>query len=163
MIIGFSRPSKWFAPVSWAIRLLQRTEYSHVYVRWYNPKLDSWFCYHATLNGLEFLGHDAYKKQLHVVEEYDIMVPMSSDMKKFCIDNAGGDYASLQLVGQLLVEMGIVKKNPLADGDLTRHCVELVAELLQLEDFDAESRNVKDLNKLIKELPNVKRMENGSI
>lgn len=49
--IGFSR-HRGFAPLSWAIMAVERTNFSHVYIKFYSASMGRWLVYEATGKGV---------------------------------------------------------------------------------------------------------------
>lgn len=110
IIIGFSRPKKVFLPIlAWIIMLFDRSNYSHVYVKWYSKKHEEWVHYEADTSGVRFVGSKAFKAQRKVIIEY-ALPPMTDKRRliKFALRNAGSDYPMWHLIGIALAV--IVKK-----------------------------------------------------
>src|SRR5690606_3912717 len=105
IIIGFSTPRKW-RPLSWALKLVEKSEYSHVYIKFVSEKLDREFIYQASDDNLNFMNMQMFLEKNKVVEQY--VIPVSPEEKRaimqYCIDTVGIPYGRMQLVG-----MGIMR------------------------------------------------------
>lgn len=137
MHIGFSRPRSKFLIISWLIRAVERTNYSHVYIRWKSDWLDRDIVYEASGTMVHFLEGKRFDKKAECVHLFK--VDCSDEARKkiiqFAMDNAGASYGIKQLLG-----IGIVKlmrifgkdiKNPFSDGKSTWVCSELAGEALK--------------------------------
>lgn len=136
MHIGFSRPTE-DTLISRAIRLVERTPYSHVYVRFYSENLDRHLCFHANIDNVHFLRYSKFLKKNTVIEEFEIELNPEQKKKamQFCIDRAAIRYGTTQLIGMGIIRLvrawfGIKIKNPFADKERRQVCSELVGYLL---------------------------------
>ena len=132
LTVGFSRPSGWFKPFSWAIRLVERTRYSHVYIRSHSKGLDVDLIYQASGAQVNFMGLALFRGQAKVISEFEAEI---SDEKyrqfmRWAIINAGAKYSFKQPLGILLVKMFNLSSNPFDNGRYSWVCSELVGFVL---------------------------------
>jgi hypothetical protein len=175
IIVGFSKPSKniKFPIVSWAIRLIERTPYSHVYIRWYSDSLERDIVYQASGTMVNFVGMNVFSEHAEPVHEFEIECSKETikKTKQFAIDKAGYPYGVKQIVGILFVKIaslfGKKIKNPFADGGRTYVCSELVAEILKEkfgikieEDLDAAGPKYvcSAMTEASKTIPSIKKL-----
>lgn len=130
--IGFSKSKKKFAIGSWAIRLYQNTEYSHVYLKFHSEALNRVLIYEAVGGGVRFIGSSAWEKQAIEVASFDLDIKQCNyvTLLQFCVDHAGLEYGFLQNIGLLFCDLFKMKENPFKKG---KNCSEMVAEILKLE------------------------------
>ena len=132
--IEFTRPSKHSFPIlSWIIRKVQGTPYSHVRLRWINSAGVE-IVYEASGNEVKFVGTIAQKtKSVHVVKSYRIELDTKQyiNLIGLCMRYAGVRYGLMQLIGIGLVNMLGLSKNPYADGGKSQICSELVGIFLR--------------------------------
>lgn len=167
-IVGFSKPNRW-KPFAWLIQLVDRTEYDHVYIKWYSPSIDRWMVYQASGTAVNFEGTTHFLSHSIPIEEYQLQV--SDNTKKsviqYAVDNCGVPYGVKQVLG-----IGIVKvakligkniKNPFSDGSKTEVCAELVGRILEdcLGDklnIDLDSADPTQINVAVQSIPGVQRV-----
>jgi len=136
IFIGFSKPKNRIPVIgyifSWAIRLLEQTPYSHVYLRWYSSGAKVGVVYEASGTKVQFSSKKKVFEQFtHIVKEYEIKITRAQYKKliSFAMSNAGVSYGMKGALGIVWVYAGktIGKKwkNPFADGDYTWFCNEL--------------------------------------
>ncbi len=130
VIVGFSRPIEWHV-LSATIMLVERTNYSHVYVRTRSDKYDRDLIYQASGLAVNFVGLDFFLSKNTIVDEFDFDVSDETYVKlmQFCIDNAGKPYGSKQLVGMGIKKLGF--ENPFRDGKQTYVCSEMAAYIIK--------------------------------
>jgi len=127
--IGFSRPSKWKL-LSWIIRKVQGTDYSHVYLRFHSDSLDRDLIYQASGLQVNFVGKTLFEKDHIAVKEFDLQISDEAHKKalQFAVDTAGMPYSIKQLFGILVYSL--TGKRVLQDGRSAYVCSELVAQML---------------------------------
>jgi hypothetical protein len=136
IIVGFSTHKK-FGIFPWLIKKVEKTPYSHVYLKFYSSKLDRDVIYQASGTKVNFVGTEIFNRDSVVIEEFsiDISDEVKTKTMRFCIDNAGIAYGMKQVLG-----IGIVRffrlfnkeiKNPFSDGYKTEVCAELVGHILE--------------------------------
>lgn len=134
--IGFSKPTNVFMPWgSWAIRLYQNTEYSHVYIKIYSKKLNRYMIYEAVGHGgVRFIGLEQWKKKAIEVKSFKLYVESekTTELMQFLVDNCGVEYGILQNIGIVYANFFGKLKNPWRKG---KNCSEAVADFLVLNGF----------------------------
>lgn len=144
VFIEFTRPKAPMKFLSWIIRLIEGTPYSHVRLSWINS-VSVPIVYEASGTSVKFLGPlaleenpviitHAYKCRLNR-EQYRALV-------KLCMENAGVSYKFKQLVGIALVKLFRLKKNPLSEGRKSQVCSEIVGRFLQMHSTVANDLNL---------------------
>jgi hypothetical protein len=169
LTVGFSRPKPGFKPLSWLIRAVERTPYSHVYISWFSESIGVRGYYQASGTGINFIGAKLFESQIVRVEEY--ILPISDQCKKnlikFCMENSGVSYGKIQIVGigiaKVAKAFGKGMKNPFGDGSKTQVCSELVGFILRdiLEvniPDDLDSAGPRRINEIVRGLPNARKL-----
>jgi hypothetical protein len=135
IIIGFSKPRDKIFPIfSWLIKLWDRANYSHVYIRWETSLKDK-ICYQASRSMVHFIGEKVFKRTIIPVYEFEFELSEEKyrEMVSFCIKNAGVSYSFLQIIGIALSP--IFKKNIFSNGANAFVCSELTAVILKEKMF----------------------------
>jgi len=166
VIIGFSKPKGVFFPIfSWVIRLFERTEYSHVYVRWHSKGAGVDVCYEASGNEVKFICKNVFDARIIPIKEYEIEITNEQYRKllHFCMSNAGQHYGVKQVFGILLVKLFRLKKNPFSDGRASWVCSELAGQILKdvLDKdtgLDLDIAGPKAIDKFLQELDCAKQI-----
>lgn len=139
IIIGFSKPKNKIFPIfSWAIRAVERTEYSHVYTKWHSLGAGVDIYYQASGSSVHFSCKEVAESHLNPVHEYEVYISKESYKKllKFCMSNAGKDYGVKQVFGIVYSKImsaikGEIIKNPFADGRRSQVCSELIGAMIE--------------------------------
>lgn len=148
VVIGFSKPRK-FSLVSWLIRKLEKTSFSHVYIKIYDSRINRWIVYEAAGLLVHCSPQDTfYKKNKHLAES---LIPCSPDQEIEILtavtDCLAKPYGIKQLFGLSLVRIcrlfGIKIRNPLADGCRTYVCSEFCGLILSKLGYDI--KNLDDI------------------
>lgn len=161
--IGFTKPTAWFVPYSWIIRLGYGTSYSHVYLEWYSDSLDCRMIYEAAGSMIHFTSPIVFEQKEVILKQYSIEISdkLKRKMIRNCIMRCGIPYAIKESIGIGIVRImgfcGIkLKKNPLGDGDSKSKCSELIydilMEILSSEDKELLLEQVKNELDLISPL-----------
>jgi hypothetical protein len=135
--VGFSRPRAWFKPFSWAIRLVDWTPYSHVYVSFYSATYDRRLVYQASSVMVNFFGPEAWAEEAVVVREFDLEISDEAYRRfmQFAIDNAGLPYDLASVFGlawvKLMAVFGKKVGNPLGNRKGAFFCSKLVASIME--------------------------------
>lgn len=154
--IGFSKP-KSAKPLSWLIRKLQNTEYSHVYIKFTSDKYGRNIIYQASGLQVNFVGEAVFKDHCEVVKECSIQISDETyqKMMTFAIDKAGYPYSIKQLFN-IVIYMVTGKTHVLGSGREAYVCSELAGEMLKTilnvavnEDLDIVTP--KDIDKALEE------------
>lgn len=160
--ILFTKPKK-FGIISWIIRKVERTEYSHVATSWKSRDGSLCFIYEAQGTSLHFTSERVFKKRVDVVKEYSLSIcdETKKSLLEYCVNNAGVDYGFKQLIGigyvRFMSSFGKSVKNPYSDGRRSQVCSELVGGILQdVLGYDIEAdldvASPKDIDRLLQEL-----------
>jgi len=136
IVIGFSRPKKFWAPFSWLIRAFDGfSPYSHTYVRFRSEKYDRSLIYQASHLMVNLMGERVFGQQALIVREFDLEIN-DETLKKvmtFAIDNAGEPYDLKSVFGIAMMKIvalfGKRIKNPFGNGR-GFFCSELVGAIL---------------------------------
>lgn len=134
LTIGFSTNASEYNVLSAAIRCVQRTPYSHVYVKVHSNYWDKDIIYQSSGTAVNMMTEPIFLRHSKIIKEYEIQV--EDDVYKavvgYAISQCGIKYGLLQLLGILAVEaVSLVGKNienPWGSGYI---CSELVAQMLK--------------------------------
>jgi len=130
--IQFTRPTG-FKPLSWTIRKVQRTDYSHVRLAWDGISGTVPVIYEASGSNLKFIGPiAAAQHKVKVINSFKFNLPEDQyrALVKLCMTYANVDYGKKQLIGIGLVKAFRLKKNPFADGRKSQVCSEVIGMFL---------------------------------
>lgn len=133
IIIGFSRPRGFFKPFSWGIRLIERTAYSHVFIKMHSESLDVDLIYQASGTQVNFMGMEHFKNHAKILDEFEIDIDEDTYKKfmRWAVINAGAGYSLKQIFGILLIKIFRLKSNPFANGQCSWVCSELAGFVLK--------------------------------
>lgn len=139
IIIGFSRPRRFFAPYSWLIRLFDGcVPYSHTYVKVHSDKYDRWLIYQASSLLVNFMGEAIFDAEALTVREFTFTVSdeAATNVMAFAIDHAGEPYDIASVIGLVAVKIAALfgKKiaNPLGNRQGGFFCSELAGAIAEL-------------------------------
>jgi hypothetical protein len=141
LIIGFSTHKKPTILGS-IIKLVEKTEFSHVYVKLYSESLDRQLIYQASGLLVNFVGEEVFYEKNKDIMTFNIPITKEQQTKLLqkAVDNCGKPYGIKDLFGIGLVRLGrlfgIRVKNPMADGSATYICSELASSILVELGFD---------------------------
>lgn len=156
LTVGFSRPKGKLLPLfSWAVRLVECTPYSHVYIRWTSSHGVP-VVYEASGTSVKFVNGNLHEQDVKTIDSFtfDISEQAKWNLVKFCLENAGSPYEVKQIVGILCVKIaklfGRKIKNPFKSGRYTQVCSELVGYVLRDVlgkdlDLDLDTASPKDI------------------
>lgn len=136
IIIGFSKPKAWFSPFSWLIRFVERTPYSHVYIRFFSDTFARNIVYQASGRAVNFMGWNLFISKEYSIEEFELSIEDDSHraMMQYCIDEAGVPYGVLSIFGiGYRLFMGLLNKtvgNPFPSGDASFFCSKLAENII---------------------------------
>jgi len=139
IIIGFSTAKAKNAPIAVAIRAVERTPYSHVYLKFYSASIDRWLIYHASHTNVHFNNIETFNEENKILEEYE-MFSTPEDRREalqLCVDRVGLPYGRRQLIGMAYVRLvkawfGRKISNPFADGKRTQVCSEIAGRIIRI-------------------------------
>ena len=156
--IQFTRPRRGINPLSWIIRAVEGTPYSHVRLYWETARGEP-CVYEASGSGLEFKGRLADEGSVHIVGTYHTHVTpeQRAALIDHCIRHSALDYGYLQILGIALVKLFRLKKNPLSRGRRRQVCSEVVLgyleDILKLDTgLDRDTAGVKDIELALRRL-----------
>jgi hypothetical protein len=169
IVMGFSRPKKSVFPLfSWLIRAVEKTSYSHCYVRWYSETYDEPLVYEASGTTIHFVGQDFWMDHVTVIHEFELDV---SDehfhaIVKFCMHNAGQPYSILQAAGIALyqaakaadIKLGNIFKNDRTAWVCSEHCGYLLRLLGYDVSEDLDLVGPRDIYEVVSNIPNARRL-----
>lgn len=156
LIIGFSKPKSNWAIGSFLIRLFEKCDFSHAFIRWHSESLDRDLIYQASHGMVHFISGSKFDDSVTTVTQYtfDLTPIQSKNIVQKCIDLAGTKYGTLQLFGMAFERITGIR-NPFRDGSRTYVCSELVGEVLkQIHsiDLDLEYIGPKELKDLVSKI-----------
>lgn len=156
IIVGFST-HKTFNVLSKLIQLVEHTDFSHVYIRFYSKSIDRYLIYQASGLQVNFCGLEHFYEKNKTIAEFRIKVDPETKRQLLmdAVDLAGKPYGMKDLIGIGLVRFcslfKIKIKNPFADGSKTYICSELASTFLvklgyTIQDLDsATPKDVYDI------------------
>lgn len=116
--IGFSKSKKKFAIFSWLIRLFDKSEFSHVFIKW-NMKSGKPIIYQASGHTVNFVGNKRFEIDNQIVYEFDFEIE-DDQFDKFldwAVDESGAPYSIRSVIGIAIAKLFKLKKNPLGGSD----------------------------------------------
>jgi len=129
--LGFSSPSAFFVPYSWAIKLFQGWgKASHVYIG-FKTLQKTEMVYQASGNQTNYMEKSKFDKIAKTEESFVVTVPKNKhrELTKMFEERAGTPYGWKQALGILLIP--ILGRNIFKDGDKAQICTEIAASALQ--------------------------------
>jgi hypothetical protein len=135
--IGFSRASTTFPIFSWLIMAVQKTNYSHVYLKYQDEFLGQTMYYQASHTLVNSMSAPVFLGQETVVEEFTFNVSDASFLAcmQFAANQAGKPYGVKEIFGLAMVELAMAVNvrmhNPFKDAGETWICDQLLAALLE--------------------------------
>jgi hypothetical protein len=136
IIVGFSRPWK-FKVLSWIIRFVEHSKFSHAYAMTYSESLERWIVYQASGMAVNFEGSKRFYEHNEPVVEYVFEVPdeIRDQFLRNAIDIIGTPYGIKQLIGICWIRLGKLfgskLRNPFRDGAATYVCSELIGSTVE--------------------------------
>jgi hypothetical protein len=132
--IGFSSPINHPFPIlSWAIKTIYNTPYSHCYLKFHSDSLERDIIYEAVGVGVRFVGANLWSQHAEVIKEFEI--DLSSDqyteLMRFCIDHAGIEYGKVQVLGIYAAKLFRMRENPFKNDDSLEVCSEIIGRILE--------------------------------
>ena len=163
IIIGFSRPKRMLLPVlSWIIRLVEGTPYSHCYIKWWSTSFDRWIVYQASGLAVNFVGNTRFAEHSLIIKEFQLPVSEKEfeNLLGWAIDMSGTSYGFLHLVGIGVVKFASLFGKKIANpfSGEQQVCAKLIGLALrdvlkQGIDIDLASAGVKDVYSIVESLP----------
>jgi len=137
LTLGFSRPKHSWLPLSFIIRKVQNTTYSHVYVVMDSQYLERKIVFQASGFVVNFSSYKRLQEHNEIIKEYKIPITKNTQKQvlQFAFDKAGAPYGMRQILGMgwalLLERLTGKRRNPLDDDGRSYVCSEIVAEILK--------------------------------
>lgn len=164
--IGFSKPHKW-KPLAWLIKLVEGTEYSHVFVTWHCTNINRRKVFEAVGSGIRILSNVNFKKGAEVVEIYQFYV---DDETLFKIEQEAHDMTGKPYGYKAILGLAIMRTfnffnrlfrlkgrqgNPFKDGDYSQVCVEAAGmalkHIIKYMPDEIENYGLIEINNLVSE------------
>lgn len=169
IVIGFSTVRKRFSLFSWAIRAVEQTKYSHVYIKFWSESMQRWLIYQASHMAVNFMGEQRFLNEEIIIEEFVINVTPEQKAKilQYCVDTVGTPYGVSQIFGmayaRVLARLGYNMYNPFSDGSKTMVCSELAGHILmvmgeEVDPFELEIQGPKWIHEKVVELVKKQRV-----
>lgn len=158
IIIGFSNAKGMGSIVSFLINLICRSKASHCFIAFEDRETGEILAYHSKGLYTHIVPYAKFLETSSVYKTYTFEITEAQyiELKTMCFRRMMSSYAFLQLLGYWPMLVFNLKKNPLASGDKTTTCSELVAiilhEILDRKDIDPKMLEVytpKDLLNLL--------------
>lgn len=136
LYIGFSKPKK-FKLFSWLIRIVENTNFSHVYIMFYSSKYERWLIYQASGSMVNFIEAKRFFNKNEIIKTFLVVCSEDSRTKAItkAIDYCSAPYGIKQIFGILCVKIARLFnkdiKNPFSDGEATWVCSEIVTSMLK--------------------------------
>lgn len=137
--IVFTRPKysyQKFPILSWIIRLLEGTNYSHIAAIFHSNTIKRDLVYQASGLYVHFMGKKLFDTRAEIIAEYTLNISDSAHKKalQFAVDNAQKPYGIKQIIGIGIVilakKIGKKIQNPFKDGQYSYVCSELIASMI---------------------------------
>src|ERR1700676_5130290 len=108
--IGFSRSCTIFPIFSWAIIAVQKTPYSHVYLKYYDEYLNQIMYFQASHTLVNSMCESVFLSQETPVKEFTFTITDASFLTamQFAANQSGKPYGVLEICGLVLVELGML-------------------------------------------------------
>lgn len=135
LVVGFSTSRK-FKLLTYLIRLVEKTKFSHVYIKWYSDYFKRWIIYQAEVGGVQFMSSEMFDQDNVTLSEFEYEMSDDQHQKvvQFAMDNCGRPYGYSSVLGFFLQSLGI-KIPRLFDNTKSFICSELAATILK-EEFE---------------------------
>ena len=132
VVTVYSRPRKLFAPISWLIRLIEGTRFSHVAVVLHFNDVNKIAVFEASGTSVKFMNYNDWMDKNEIINGYlhEVNESTFKQLAGFCFDTVGKKYGIKQLLGMMYARLFRVK-NPWADGKASYVCSELVGHILK--------------------------------
>ena len=133
LIIQFTRPKRWFAPLSWLIQLIDKTRYSHVRLV-IITRTGRQLHYEAGGTQVNFRGRLwSAQHPVYVINQFNLVLTPTEYEQVIdkCIEYAGLKYGVTQLLGIGIAKCLGLHTNPFTNGPHQQVCSELVLRILE--------------------------------
>ena len=109
LYVGFTKSSKRFAPFSWLVSKAQKTEYSHVRLRWVNSTQTP-IIYEASGSSVQFIGPMiglTLSSKVYPRFSFELNYKPYKELVRICMTYAGVQYSIKQVINIGLNNLGI--------------------------------------------------------
>lgn len=132
IIIGFSNSKGLGSIISWLINTICRSKASHCFIAFEDKETGDILTFHAKGLYTHLVPYSHFLESSTVYKSFDYEMTEAQyvELKSMCYRRMMSSYAFLQLLGYWPMLIFNLKKNPLASGDKTTTCSELVAIIL---------------------------------
>jgi hypothetical protein len=155
---GFSYSTKRFAIFSVAIRLWDRTKYSHCYIEFENRRFPHIpLIYQASHDMMNFMTKQVFLQNNHVTHEFELEI--SEEQHDRLLEHAmrmvGKPYSVRQIFGIVLADIFKLEKNPFTKDEESFICSEWCGIALEILGFQLKKdRNLLKPKDIFKALSN---------
>jgi hypothetical protein len=135
IFFGFSTP-KSSNPFSWLIRIVDKSKFSHAYIRIFDDYSQRWIIYQASGIVVNCIGVKQFNSIENICVEFEIPISIDKKIKtvQFAIDLLGTPYGIKTILGIGIVKLAHIFgkriENPFADGNKSMVCSKLTACIL---------------------------------
>ena len=137
IVVGFSRPSGWFEPFSWLIRLAYWSPFSHAYIRYSSTDLGVDLIVQASGLEINLIEQSIFDSEEVIYKEFTLPISdeNKSAMVKFAFAQLGKPYNVLGIFGMAWVRigqlLGLNLKSPFQYNGSSAFCSQFVAYILE--------------------------------
>ena len=106
IVVGFSKPKGFFNPLSWIIRFMYWTPYSHVYCSHVSEKYKQTLIYQASGVQVNFMSRLQFDKRATVVSEFEFEISDEAfdSYMSWAIEQSGAPYSKTKLFEILFMD-----------------------------------------------------------
>jgi hypothetical protein len=161
--VGFSRPSGWFEPFSWLIRLAYWSPFSHTYIKYNVPGLNMNLIIQASGLQINLISEDVFNSREIIYKEFTLSIDSANkkSLIQFGLSQLGKPYNVKGIFGMMFVRLGQLLgknwNNPISYTGSSDFCSELVAYILENFDNinmgDVSNLAPSDVYKILSNLP----------
>jgi len=163
MEILFTTPMH-FNPFSAAIKAVEKREYSHVVIRWYDDRIKRVVIFQSTIKGVVFYPEKRFLEKNKIIESFPIFLDYEKEceIKAWCHDVSGSSYDYLGImksaINKVLIALNMKEVAFKGNGTDFMFCSELVARAFYpfikdyISDEELDLIGPSGLNKILKML-----------
>ena len=124
--VGESEPKE-FKPFSTGIRFVEKTDHTHSFTSWKDPRTGIRVVAEARGSGCRIVTNTQFKADNWVVRiyQYEIDPAKLIEFEKYVWEQMGRPYGYSHIMGLLSMRLGITDGNPFKDGEYSQICAEL--------------------------------------
>jgi hypothetical protein len=137
IVVGFSRPSGWFEPFSWLIRLAYWSSFSHTYIKYNVKELNINLIIQASGLTVNLISENVFDPRENIYKEFTLPIEIKNKkaLIQFGLNQLGKPYNIFGIFGMAWVRLGQVIgrkwNNPISYNGSSDFCSELVGYLLE--------------------------------